>query len=264
MSAQPPFGAARTPTLYLGRVFHRRLRPARHQFAYPVFYLCLPLRQLDRCRLACFSLGTWNLLSFHARDHGPRDGSALLPWIESRLRAAGLPADGEVVLQTFPRVLGYVFNPISFWWCHDRSGALIAVLAEVNNTFGGTHAYLLHAGGATLRDGQVLHAQKRLHVSPFNRVEGDYQFTLWPYRAQPLVRIDYRDQGGLSMLTSLSGQRPLGWSNRALLGAWLRMPIMTLGVMARIHLQALRLWRKRVPFYGAHPTPLSGLEETLP
>ena len=130
--------------LMVGQVMHRRLRPVINSFTYPVFYVQLPLKELNATGGAFFSIDRFNLLSFYQKDHGPRDGTALLPWIQSLLRQQGLPPDGEIILQTFPRVLGYVFNPVSFWFCHNGAGELIAVLAEVNNTFGGTHSYLLH------------------------------------------------------------------------------------------------------------------------
>ena len=125
-----------TPELFLGHVMHRRLRPVVNAFVYPVFYLQLPVRRLDDCDCGIFSVDRRNILSLRSADHGPRDSSPLLPWITGVLREHGLPDDGEIVLQTFPRVFGYVFNPVSFWYCRDRAGALIAVLAEVNNTFG--------------------------------------------------------------------------------------------------------------------------------
>jgi DUF1365 family protein len=238
--------------LCLGQVMHRRLRPAVHAFVYPVFYVQLPLRDLDSAQCALFSLERRNLLSFHNRDHGPRDGSPLLPWIEKLLAEHGLPNDGEIVLQTFPRVLGFVFNPVSFWYCHDRAGRLIAILAEVNNTFGGTHSYLLHRQGEVLTEGEELRADKLFHVSPFNEVEGGYRFRFQLERAVQRCRIDYDDAEGELLLTSISG-KPQPWSAAALLKAFLRMPFLTLGVIARIHWQALRLWRKGVPFRGAHP-----------
>lgn len=240
------------PQLCLGQVMHRRLRPVAHGFAYPVFQVQLPLRRLAAANCALFSVDRWNVLSFHARDHGPRDGSPLLPWIEALLASHGLPAQGEIVLQAFPRVFGYVFNPVSFWHCHDAEGRLVAVLAEVNNTFGGSHAYLLHQGGEPLPAGGVLRADKSLHVSPFNRVEGGYRFRFDLDGPVQRVRIDYDDAEGELMRTAITG-RPRGWSSRALLGALLRMPLLTVGVMARIHWQALRLWLKGVPFHGAHP-----------
>lgn len=238
--------------LCLGHVTHRRLRPAGNAFTYPVFYVRLPLRQLDAARCAVFSVDRPNLLSFYRKDHGPRDGSALLPWIEAQLARHGLPADGEIVLQTFPRVLGLVFNPVSFWYCHDRAGQLVAILAEVNNTFGQTHSYLLHEHGAPLREQTDLRFEKRFHVSPFNRVEGAYRFRFRLRGELQQVRIDYDDAHGPLLLTALSGS-PQPWSARTLLAAFRRQPLLALGVVARIHWQALRLWCKRVPFHGTRP-----------
>lgn len=247
--------------LLTGHVMHRRLRPVVNAFVYPVFYLHLPLRELVQANCGIFSVDRWNLLAFHAADHGPRDGSPLLPWIESVLASQGLPSDGEIVLQTFPRVLGFVFNPVSFWFCHDRSGALIAVLAEVNNTFGGTHRYLLHDQGRPLPDGVELHADKAFHVSPFCTVEGRYRFRFRQQGAQHLARIDYDDAEGELLLTSISGKAE-AWTAGHLLRAFLRMPVLTLGVMFRIHWQALKLWLKRVPFVGARaPAPPHPLQE---
>jgi DUF1365 family protein len=236
---------------------HRRLRPAVNAFVYPVFYIQLPLRRLESANCPFFGIDRSNLLSFHQKDHGPRDGSPLLPWITARLRERGLPDDGEIILQTFPRLFGYVFNPVSFWFCHDREGALIAVLAEVNNTFGGTHAYLLHnPGGAPLKDGQELRADKTFHVSPFNEITGGYRFRFHLDRPAQLARIDYDDAEGELLRTAISG-KPRQWRAATLLGAVLRMPLMTAGVMLRIHWQALKLWLKGVPFRGAHvPQPL--------
>jgi len=249
------------PHICLGHVMHRRLRPARNAFVYPVFYVQLPVRDLAAAKCGIFSVDRPNLLSFHSKDHGPRDGSPLLPWIEGVLAEHGLPSDGEITLQTFPRVLGYVFNPVSFWFCHDRGGLLIAVLAEVNNTFGGTHSYLLHRGGAALRDGEELHAIKSFHVSPFNGIEGSYRFRFLRQPAVQVARIDYDDTEGELLLTALSG-KPAPWSACALLKTLLRMPFLTLGVIARIHWQALRLWLKGVPFRGANPTPRSVQESS--
>lgn len=244
-----------SPKLFLGHVMHRRMRPVRHAFVYPVFYVQLPVRDLDSANCGIFGVDRRNVLSFHQKDHGARDGSPLLPWIQSLLEAHGLPGDGEIILQTFPRLFGFVFNPVSFWYCHDRHGALIAVLAEVNNTFGGTHSYLLHnPGGAPLCDGQELRASKVFHVSPFNEIEGGYRFRFHLERPVPLARIDYDDAEGELLLTSISG-KPREWTAGHLLGAFLRMPFLTAGVIWRIHWQALKLWLKGVPFRGAHVSP---------
>lgn len=250
-----PASTAMAAEICFGEVMHRRLRPAIHAFRYPVFFLRLPLDRLDP--VAWIPFDRFGIFSFHVVDHGPRDGTPLLPWIRGLLAREGVFADGHIVLQTFPRVLGYVFNPVSFWYCHDRAGALIAVLAEVNNTFGGTHAYLLHnPGGAPLRDGQELRADKEFHVSPFNEIVGGYRFRFHLDRPAQLARIDYDDADGELLRTAISG-KPRRWGTGALLSAVLRMPLMTAGVMLRIHWQALKLWLKGVPFRGAHvPQPL--------
>lgn len=251
------------PRLLVGHVMHRRLRPAVNAFAYPVFFIQLPVADLASGNGPFFGVDRSNVLSFHQKDHGPRDGTPLLPWIQSLLRERSLPDGGEVILQCFPRVFGYVFNPVSLWFCHDRAGELIAVLAEVSNTFGGRHSYLLHnPDGAPLRDGQELRATKAFHVSPFCDVEGGYRFRFHLQRKNPVVRIDYDDAEGELLLTSISG-KPKAWSSRSLLGALLRMPFLTAGVMFRIHWQALRLWLKGVPFVGAHPpAALHPIEES--
>jgi len=245
------------PRLFLGHVMHRRLRPAVNAFVYPVFYIQLPVRDLQSGNCPIFSVDRSNLLSFHQKDHGARDGSSLLPWIQAQLRQRGLPDDGEITLQCFPRVFGFVFNPVSFWFCCNTEGALIAVLAEVNNTFGGHHSYLLHnVDGSPLADGQEIKVTKAFHVSPFNEIEGGYRFRFHLDRPVPLARIDYDDADGELLLTSISG-KPCTWSMAALLGAFLKMPFLTAGVMCRIHWQALKLWLKGVPFRGARaPQPL--------
>ena len=239
---------------------HRRLRPVVNAFVYPVFYVLLPLRNLDAARCSLFSVDHYNLLSFHSKDHGLRDGSALLPWIENLLAEQGLPNDGEIVLQTFPRVLGFVFNPVSFWYCHRVDGQLIAILAEVNNTFGGTHSYLLHRSGEPLVDGDELRSEKAFHVSPFNEIEGSYRFRFRLASTVQQACIDYDDDEGALLLTAISG-KPRAWSAGALLTAFLRMPFLTLGVVVRIHWQAFKLWINGVPFRGANP-PRRTLQES--
>jgi DUF1365 family protein len=243
------------PQLLVGQVMHRRSRPAVNAFTYPVFFLRLPLARLAEAGNAVLRIDRPGLMSFRQQDHGPRDGSPLLPWIQALLRRHGLPDDGQVVLQCFPRVLGYVFNPVSFWYCHDRDGRLIAVLAEVNNTFGGHHDYLLfNPDRSPLRDGQELSSAKAFHVSPFCDVQGEYRFRFLVRERRVVAHIDYLDEGEASgplLLTLISGQtRAL--TPPALLAAFLRMPLLTFGVMARIHWQALKLWLKGVPFVGAH------------
>ena len=237
--------------LYTGIVMHRRMRPRANVFRYPVFFLRFPLSRIADLRNAVFSVNRFNVLSFHFADHG--DGGDPERWIRGLLAAEGVAdADGEIELQAFPRVLGYVFNPVSFWYCHRADGALSAIVAEVNNTFGERHCYLLRApGGAPIGGGSELAANKVFHVSPFCRIEGGYRFRFHCARRdgtrQVVARIDYHDDFGPLILTSLSG-RAQEFRPATLLAACAARPWMTFGVMARIHWQALKLFLKGVPF----------------
>ena len=202
-----------------------------------------------------------NFFSFRRRDHGARDGSALLPWLQRVLDTHGLRAvcDGEVVLQTMPRVFGYVFNPVSFWFCHDASGALRVVLAQVNNTFGERHNYLVHhADVRTIESGDELRARKVFHVSPFFPLSGEYRFRFERRARVHAVQIDLWDEGVLQLSTRIGGRAEV-LDGHAMRRWLLRQPLMTLGVIARIHWQALRLAMRRVRF---HRKPLPPQEET--
>ncbi len=236
-----------------GQVMHARVRPVAHRFVYPVFYVRLNLARLDACNSRWFGVDRWRVLSIRRRDYGPRDGSNLELWIRALLHEHGMAADGEIWLQTFPRVAGYAFNPINFWHCHDADGALRAVLAEVNNTFGETHRYLLQIDAVHGASGTAS-AVKQLHVSPFCQVQGHYRFRFRLGASTHCTGIDYHDTDGLLIRTALSGH-PVALTARAVLGAVLRYPLLGIGVVARIHWQALRLWLKRVPFFSKPPAP---------
>jgi len=241
--------------LLVGRVMHERLRPQPHCFVYPVFYVRCNLAHLATLDSWWFGINRWRPLSLFACDHGPCDGSDLDTWMRAQLTGAGVPADGEIWLQAFPRVFGYAFNPVSLWFCHDREGALRALLAEVRNTFGARHSYLLTApDGAPIDASTELTCRKVLHVSPFCQVEGDYRFRVRDTHSASFVAIDYHDAEGLLIRTVLGG-RLLPLTRAAALSALARQPLLTLGVVARIHWQALRLFAKKVPFNGKHPAP---------
>lgn len=225
------------------RVMHARLRPALHRFVYPVFYVRVNLARLDECQSAWFGIDRRRPLSLRTRDYGPRDGGNLEQWMRALLSTHGIDADGDIWLQTFPRVFGYVFNPVSFWHCHGADGSLRAVLAEVNNTFGETHRYLLQLSD----DGRGA-CRKQMHVSPFCETSGSYRFRFRLAGARPHTAIDYHDAGGLLIRTTLSGAaQPMSGGGAA--AALLRYPLLGLGIVFRIHLQALRLWLKGVPFF---------------
>lgn len=253
---------ANIPQLCFGEVRHTRIRPVLNRFDYGVYFLRIPLRAISDSQFGTrlFSRNRLNLLSFYDKDHG--DGRRpLTVWIDALLLQEGISdADGEIWLQTFPRVLGYVFNPVSFWFCHRKDGALRAVLCEVNNTFGERHCYLLAPGGA-IAYGRELAARKIFHVSPFCATEGHYRFRFM--RAEQVVgrktkertvaRVDYEDESGLLLQTSISGvSRSL--SDAAVARAFFLYPLMTFGVVLKIHWQALCLWLKRVPIFRK-PSP---------
>ena len=242
----------------IGVVRHRRLRPVEHAFEYPSYFLLLPMRSLQREPCAALNRNRFGALSFHDRDHGD-GGDDALAWLDALLAAEGITdADGEVWLQCYPRVLGYAFKPVSFWFCEHRDGSLAAVVVEVNNTFGERHCYLL--ADATLAYGREASARKVFHVSPFCAVDGGYRFRFLRSAASAngparcVARIDHHDAAGALLQTSLSGRlEPL--SGRSARSAFFRMPLMTFGVIARIHWQALRVWLKRVPFLRKPASP---------
>jgi len=254
--------SASTPSIGFGSVRHARLRPALHRFAYRSYFLRLPLRALDAAPLRSRWLGInrRGLFSMRDADHG--DGRPPLQWIESLLARAGIDdARGEIWLHAFPRVLGYVFNPVSFWLCHRADGALRAVVCEVNNTFGEKHCYLLaHDDGRALRWGEELSATKVFHVSPFCRVAGRYRFRFMLSARDGagggrfVARIDHDDADGPLLLTSIEG-RLEALTDAGLARAFFGYPAFTVGVMARIHWQALKLWAKRVPFFRKPAPP---------
>jgi DUF1365 family protein len=253
-----------TPELCTGTVMHARFAakqsPTAHRFFYPLFFLALPLSQVEDAGNRWFGIERARPLSLRFRDHGARDGSPLLPWIRQLLAAEGISAaDGEVVLQTFPRMFGFVFNPVSFWFCHDRSGALRAVLAEVRNTFGDRHNYLVaHADQRPITAADTLTARKIFHVSPFFPVAGEYRFRFDLGDQRRRVELDYWLDGERVLATALEG-RPQPLAATPLRNALLRQPLLTLTVVWRIHWQAVQLWWKRAVF---HSRPQPPLQET--
>lgn len=243
------------PCIGFGQVRHTRVQPKRHAFAYRTYFLMLPMRSLKN-NSGALAVNRFSALSFFDKDHGdgrsPKEGGALA-WLDDVLRAEGIDdATGEVWLHCYPRVLGFTFKPVSFWYCHRLDGSLRAVLVEVNNTFGERHCYVLdHA-----RFGVEQRAEKVFHVSPFCPVEGEYRFRLMvnPERTRTVARIDYFDAAGPVIQTSVSGNlEPV--TRQSLRKAVWTYPLMTLAVVARIHWQALRLFLKRLSFFRQPPLP---------
>jgi DUF1365 family protein len=253
-------GESMKPELCIGQIMHRRLRPMSHQFTYPTYFLRFSVDHIAALENRWLSLNRFNLFSFYNRDHGARDGSELSAWVRQLLAQHNInQADGDIVLHTYPRVLGYVFNPVSFWFCHGRDGRVHAIVCEVNNTFGEHHIYLLaHPDQRSIIEGETLQCRKVFHVSPFLEVSGDYQFAFNWEGERCLFRIDHLQADKVLLNTALSGiKRPL--TSRLLLRLFFRNAWMTLAVIARIHLQALRLWLKGAQF---HSKPTPPIEET--
>ena len=235
------------PLIGFGQVRHARLKPARNAFAYPTYFLMLPMRSLRKNGDGAMARNRRAALSFFDRDHGDGRGDCV-GWLDELLAGEGIhDALGELWLHTYPRVLGYTFKPVSFWYCHAADGQLRAIVVEVNNTFGERHCYLLDHP----RYGHELSAAKVFHVSPFCTLEGHYRFRFMrSAEGGPLktvARIDYDDNAGPLLETSVSGTlEPL--TPASLRKALWRYPAMTFGVVARIHWQALKVLCKRVPF----------------
>ena len=238
-------------------VVHRRLRPRANAFRYRVAYLCLGLDQLESAAGRWLKLDRRGLVSFRRRDHGARDGTSLRTWLRRILSENGLDAvcDGEVTLMTLPRLLGYVFNPVSFWFCRDRDGAIRAVLCEVNNTFGESHCYLVHHDDQRpIEPDAWFEGRKVFHVSPFLPVDGGYRFRFRLDERHAHVDVNYHDAQGLMLATSVGGRRePL--SDAGVVRRFLCNPVMTFGVVARIHWQALHLFCKRARFHRKPDPP---------
>lgn len=244
--------------LYDGEVMHWRKRPVQHRFVYRVFSLLLDIDEVDAldARLRLFSRNRFNLFSFHDRDHGERDGSPLRPWIERHLRRDGIDVSGgRIFVHAMPRLLGYVFNPLSVYWCHDATGALRALVYEVKNTFGEQHVYCLPVTGPNASNAPVRqHATKQFYVSPFIPMEAEYRFAVWAPEETLSILIRQSVREGELLIATHTGRRR-ALTDAALLRAFVVFPLVTLKVIAAIHWQALRLWLKGAPLQKRPDAP---------
>lgn len=247
-------GSGEAPLIGFGEVRHTRLKPAQNAFRYPTYFLMLPLRSMRAHGSGALARNRRAALSFFDADHG-EGGADCLAWLDALLEREGVDnAGGEVWLHTYPRVFGHTFKPVSFWYCHNTQGDLRAIVVEVNNTFGERHCYLLDKP----HYGQELRAAKTFHVSPFCTLEGGYRFRFMRTRHEAaektVARIDYDDESGPLLQTSVSGTL-LPLTTATLRKALWAYPAMTFGVVARIHWQAFKLWRKHVPFVSKPQPP---------
>ncbi len=245
----------------VGEVRHTRMAPKRHAFEVASFCLRLDMKQLAQIPVSpWFAINKTARFSVQLSDYGTRkhDGCAqtLLGQIYELVEQADMPVPaGKVYLHTFPRMLGYVFNPVSFWYLHREDGALGAIVCEVNNTFGERHFYVLGGqDGQPIAQGQQLTARKEFHVSPFFDVQGRYRFRFYTTPSRVVARIDLDNELGHALVTSISGRRipadnalwrSLLWTYR-----WF-----TLGVIVKIHWEALKLFAKGMHFFSKPAPP---------
>jgi DUF1365 family protein len=227
--------------IFIGTVFHKRFRPKVHEFTYSGYFLKISLNEIDQIKNALFSVNKFNLFSFYFKDHGFRDGSDLISFAKNILKKENVELDfDDIVIHTMPRLLGFVFNPVSFWYLY-KDGEIKNIIAEVNNTFGETHSYLLTP--------DKLEGLKLMQVSPFNQIIGNYQFKFSHTSNHEQVIINYFNEDKPVVHALVEGS-PHDWKPSNFLKLFFKNPIANLAVVFFIHLQALKLFIKGVPFYG--------------
>lgn len=247
--------------LFFGKVMHGRLFPKRNNFTYGIYYLALPLSQMIDWPIAHNRFAP---LSFYDSDHGNCDGSDLEGWAREILKSYGIDkANGEIKLVCMPRVFGYVFNPVSFWLCHDEEENLRAVLCEVHNTFGERHTYLCaHEDQRPITSKDILKGEKVFHVSPMLEREGHYEFRFDLREEKFGVWIDFFDQAGEKQLvTSLIGKFE-AMNTQTLKKAFWSYPLVTFKAITLIHWQALKLLTKGIKYISRPPQKPEHLSAT--
>jgi len=243
--------------LYVGKVVHERFAPRRHRLSYRIFQMLIDIDAAPALarRLRLFAYNGPGLFSLHDKDHGDGSGGPLRAFAEESLRQAGLAfSNGQIMIQCMPRVLGYVFNPLTLFYCHDAEGRLAAMIYEVHNTFGQRHSYVIpvtadHAGRVRQSCG------KAFHVSPFMGMDMSYHFTIGaPGESVSTVIQGLGADGKPMIFAGFKGaRRPL--SDGQLLRLFVTYPLMTLKVMAAIHVEAVKLLFKGLRLYPAPPGP---------
>lgn len=246
------------PELFFGRVMHARLFPKQNKFTYGIYYLALPLSKLGDLPIP---RNRFAPVSFYDRDHGACDGSDLKEWARNILNTNGLDSiDGDITLICMPRIFGYVFNPVSFWLCHDKAGTTRAILCEVHNTFGERHTYLCaHKDQRPITEQDTLTGQKLFHVSPFLKREGHYTFR-FDLRANKFrTWIDFYDgEQKKQLVTSLIGTRKPMNKHTIHKAIW-HYPLITIKAITLIHWQALKLICKTIKYI---PRPIQKAERS--
>ena len=232
--------------IYNGSVIHKRFKPKKHFFKYKVFSLFLDLSELEELnnKLNFFSLNKFNLISFYEKDHGERDGSSILDWVKNNLRSNNISTDNiKVKLLCYPRILGYVFNPLSIFFVYDNDENLISILYEVKNTFGEQHTYVFKID----KNNQLLDhsCSKKFYVSPFIEMNCSYNFKILKPENKLSVVINQNDSSGKILFASQDGSKK-DLNNKNLMISYMSHPLMSFKIIGAIHFEALKLWLKGV------------------
>ncbi len=232
--------------IYTGFVTHRRFKPKRHFFTYKTFSLLIDLNEIEKLskKIRFFSYNKFNILSFYNIDHGPRDGSSLVGWVKNTLANAKIDiGSGTIKLLCYPRFFGYVFNPLSIFYCYDENLHLKAILYEVKNTFSEQYTYVFSASSSS---NLILHrCEKKFYVSPFMEMKTFYNFRLLNPEKILKIFIKQRDIEG-TLLTACQVGKKIEINTKNLFFQFLTHPFMSFKVILAIHFEAFRLWMKGV------------------
>jgi len=234
--------------IYTGQVIHKRFKPKKHFFSYKVFSLLIDLDELDilEKKLKLFSYNKFNILSFYDVDHGPRDGTSLISWVKENLNNNNINSEKiKIKLLCYPRIWGYVFNPLSIFYIYDKDTNLSAILYEVKNTFGEQHTYVFKIDKA---DQFLEHScKKKFHVSPFIEMDCVYYFKILKPENKLSVVINQNDNEGKLLFASQDGFKKT-LNNKNLLFSYIFHPLMSFKIIGAIHYEALKLWLKGLKF----------------
>ena len=232
--------------IYSGHVIHKRFKPKKHFFSYKTFSLLIDLNEIQTIdkNIKFFSYNKFNILSFYNIDHGPRDGSSLIKWVTKILIKTKININGgRIKLLCFPRFFGYVFNPLSIFYCYDKYGKLRAVLYEVKNTFNEQHTYVFRNKPSSKI---ILHkCNKKFYVSPFIEMKTFYNFRLSKPGNSINILIKQTDASGPLFTAQQSGKK-INLNSQNLLYQFLKHPLMSFKVILAIHFEAFRLWTKNI------------------
>ena len=232
--------------IYNGQVIHKRFKPKQHFFKYNVFSLLLDLSEIDELdkKISFFSYNKFNLISFFDKDHGERNGSSLVEWVKFNLKKTGINTINiKIKILCYPRIFGYVFNPLSIFFVYDRNSKLIAILYEVKNTFGEQHTYVFKT--SSYNKNIENNCEKKFYVSPFMDLSSKYFFKILDPNKKLSIIINQADNQGKLLYASQDGIRS-ELTSKNLIFSYFRHPLMTFKIISAIHFEALRLWMKGI------------------